>query len=169
MFNQFGQARKFTPQTPSRPIPGQTAATTGSPSGFSPQIRPDFSFSAQHTNAQPSGPARRIQPDTLTSLSPQSQRAALYDQARQQAQQESLFTDPRTKLSDMLPGGLTERQRADFKTLQITNPQAALKQLETYNRTSDIRYNKPNPGAQTAPTQNFRRPPTNFSGPRPRF
>jgi hypothetical protein len=165
MFNQFSQARKFTPQTPSRPIPGQTAAPTGSPSSFSPQIRPDFSFSAQHTNAQPSGPARRIQPDTHASLSPQSQRAALYDQARQQAQQESRFTDPRTKLSDMLPGGLTEKQRMDFKTLQITNPNAALEQLRAYHQTSDIRYNRPSSGT-TPPNTTFRRPPSNLSGPR---
>lgn len=168
MFNQFGQQRPFTPKTSPRPLPGQTNQST-TPSSFTPQIRPDFSTSQGSTNSQSAYPMRRIQPDAHGSLSPQSQRAALYDQARAQASREASFTDPRTKLSDMLPGGLTERQCADFKTLQITNPQAALKQLETYNRTSDIRYNKPNPGAQTAPTQNFRRPPTNFSGPRPRF
>ena len=108
------------------------------------------------------------QPSSFAQMNPKSQRAALYDQARQQASQQLRATDPRTKLSSMLPGGLTERQRMDFDALQRTNPAAAQRQLDAYQRNADIRYNRPTPGAQPPASPGVTRP-TNFNGPRRSF
>ena len=182
MFNQFGQQRRFTPSTPPKPLPGQSAAPSAGSSSFSQQIRPDFATQANPTSASMPGPAQtnditaarmtRTQADAFQRMSPQSQRAALYDQARQQSNRSyqmnyQQMRDP----SSMLPGGLSERQRMDFQMLQRTNPAAAQQQLLDYQRTSDIRYNKPQPGTGGLPPAGptYRRPPSNPTGPRPRF
>ncbi len=110
----------------------------------------------------------RTQADNFSRLSPQSQRAALFDQARQQASQQGRFLDPRN-LGAALPGGLTEKQRMDFMSLQRTNPQAAEKQLLSYQRNADIRYNKPTASPQPPAGPTYHRPSTNYGGPRRSF
>lgn len=114
----------------------------------------------------------RIQPDAYGQMAPQSQRAALYDQARQQTKQAYQANYERMRNpSGALPGGLSEKQRMDFQMLQRTNPAAAQQQLLKYQRTADIRYNKPVSGPSTTPPAGptNRSNPTNFNGPRPRF
>lgn len=181
MFNQFGRARP-NPANPygssgfgQSPRPTQPAQTQGQ-SLSKAQYKPDFlhlSNPTQQSATDQAAPShmQRIKPDTFGSLAPQDQRAALFDQARQQMSQANRLgyqqlRDP----SSALPGGLTERQRTDFKMLQRTDPAAAQKQLAQYQRTSDIRYNKPlSAGAQPPTGPTYHRPPTNFNGPRPRF
>ena len=100
-------------------------------------------------------------------MSPQSQRAALFDQARLQATQDRQMTyGTLREPSSALPGGLSEKQRMDFAMLQRTDPLAAQKQLQQYQRTSDIRYNKPGatPQQPTSSGLTYRRPPTSFNG-----
>lgn len=174
MFNQFGQSRPFTPQTPQRPLAGQTPSASNSSfqASYGAQITPDFMRPSSTAPSQ-QGPTRmaRIKPDSFGQMSPQNQRAALYDQARQQATQahQTNYQTLRNP-SSALPGGLTERQKADFQLLQRTNPVAAQQQLAQYQRTADIRYNKPQPGGTQSPAgPNYRSTPTNFNGPRPRF
>ena len=151
MFNQFSNHRPQT-STPPPSNPGQFGQKLQN------SVRPSF-LGAPAT--QPPS-----QPTSFGQASPQNQRAALFDQARTQAAQQQRFTDPRTNLSSMLPGGLTQKQRMDFELLRRTNPGAAQKQLDTYQRFSDIRYNKPATMPDT-PIQRSR--PTNFRGPRPSF
>jgi hypothetical protein len=60
----------------------------------------------------------------------------------------------------------------DFAMLQRTDPLAAQKQLQQYQRTSDIRYNKPGTITPQPPAGSgltYRRPPSNPSGPRHTF
>lgn len=182
MFNQFNQRRQFTPSTPARPLPGQSVGPTNNSGSFSHQIRPDFARQAKpsstgqmrqtQTNDITAARMTRTQADSFQRLSPQSQRAALFDQARQQNQQMhqmnyQAMRDP----GAMLPGGLSERQRADFQMLQRSNPAAAQQQLLQYQRNADIRYNKPAPNAGGLPPAGptYRRPPSNQNGPRRSF
>lgn len=175
MFNQFNQRRPFTPVPPSRPVPAQPA-TGGSTSGsFGANIKPDFMqrSSTQSGAGQPgAGRMQRIKPDAFQGMTPQGQRAALFDQARQQAQQahEANYQTLRNP-SSALPGGLSEKQRMDFKMLERTNPAAAQAQLQQYQRTSDIRYNKPGttPQPPAGSGLTYRRSPGNPSGPRRTF
>ncbi len=187
MFNQFGRSR-HSPASPygsasfgQRPQPAQptgqpAAKPTNSP--MNAQYKPDFLHPSN--GSTPSGqaagnlpsPARsqRIKTDTFGSLRPQDQRAALFDQARQQmSQANQLGYEQLRNPSAALPGGLTERQRADFKMLQRADPAAAQKQLMNYQRTSDIRYNKPQSAPLPPSGPMNHRPPSNFNGPRPRF
>jgi hypothetical protein len=154
-------------------MPGQSPATGGSAkSSFAPQIKPDFMQSSAQNNGNSSTFSRttRTSTDAFGQMSPQSQRAALFDQARQQMTQANQLNYQHLRNpSAALPGGLTERQRTDFKMLQRTDPAAAQKQLMNYQRTSDIRYNKPMPGAQPPAGPAYHRPPSNPTGPRPRF
>lgn len=96
----------------------------------------------------------------------------MFDQARQQTK-EAHQTNYQTlrNPSSALPGGLSEKQRMDFAMLQRTNPLAAQAQLQQYQRTADIRYNKPGvapkPPAGTGLT--YRRPPGGPTGPRRTF
>lgn len=181
MFNQFGRARPNpinpygSPGSRQRPQLSQPAQSQGQQDSHGAEYKPDFlhPLSTARPSTEQAAPSRmqRIKPDTFGSLAPQDQRAALFDQARQQMSQSSrlgyqLLRDP----SSMLPGGLTERQRSDFKMLQRTDPAAAQKQLLQYQRTSDIRYNKPLSGGSQPPAgPTYHRPPANFNGPRPRF
>lgn len=170
MFNQFSQRRAFTPQTPQRPLPGQSpAASSSTPGSFGAQIKPGFMQSTPTSGAQPFSRPSRIKPDAFGQMSPQNQRAALYEQARQQQANEGRFQDPRT-MSAALPGGLTERQQREFKMLQRADPLAAHQQLMDYQRNADIRYNKPQPGPGAQPPAGsglaYR---SNPKGPRPRF
>ncbi|MCA9318593.1 hypothetical protein KDA06_03045 [Candidatus Saccharibacteria bacterium] len=109
------------------------------------------------------------QPNSFAQMSPMSQRAALYDQARHQAVQQARFSDPRANLSSMLPGGLTERQRMDFESLRRTNPIAAQKQLDLYQRNADIRYNRPASGVQSSVGRSIMPSTNHFNGPRRSF
>lgn len=174
----FNQRRAFTPSTPSRPISAQPSAGTSNSSsgGFSAQIRPDFMQRSGQAGAQqsPSGPSRmqRIKPDSFQSMTPQSQRAALFDQARQQATQDRQMNYGTLRNpSSALPGGLTEKQRMEFSMLQRSDPLAAQAKLQQYQRTSDIRYNKPGitPQPPAGSGLTYRRPPGNTSGPRRTF
>lgn len=112
----------------------------------------------------------RIKPDGYQSMSAQDQRTALYDQARQQTKDYAYQTPLDVALS-ALPAGLSERQRMDFDALRRTDPLAAQKQLQQYQRTADIRYNKP--GTPPPPTAGsgltYRRPPGGPTGPRRTF
>ncbi|QQS19003.1 hypothetical protein IPL68_03045 [Candidatus Saccharibacteria bacterium] len=174
MFNQFGQRRPFTPTTPARPLGGQppAGAQTASNGSFGAQIKPDFmQRSGQAGNQQSAaGPSRmqRIKPDDFQKLSINSQRAALFDQARQQAAQahQASYQTLRNP-SVALPGGLSEKQRMDFKMLQRTDPMAAQAKLQQYQRTADIRYNKPGVAPKPAPGSGltYHRPPSNPTGP----
>jgi hypothetical protein len=174
MFNQFNQRRPFTPNTPSRPASVQPT-TSSQAQSFKAQIKPDFMGSSSSTSSGAASftkPAR-IKPDDFQRMSPQSQRAALFDQARQQATQahQSNYQTLRNP-SSALPGGLSEKQRMDFAMLQRTDPLAAQKQLQQYQRTSDIRYNKPGTITPQPPAGSgltYRRPPSNPSGPRHTF
>ncbi|PID30890.1 hypothetical protein CSA80_00025 [Candidatus Saccharibacteria bacterium] len=179
MFNQFGQHRPFTPNAASRSQPRQsTAAPSGAASNnsFTPHIKPDFmpatSSSASSSSSAYSRPTR-IKPDEFQRLSPQAQRAALFNQAREQtAQARQVSYQTLRNPSSALPGGLTESQRRDFQMLQRSNPIAAQKQLEHYQRTADIRYNKPGttpqqPSAGSGLT--YHRPPGRPTGPRRSF
>ncbi len=184
MFNQFGHPRP----NPINPYgsasfgqkPQPTTQPTANPMGNSvnAQYKPDFLHTSNGTN--PSGQAtvnqpspnrlQRIKPDAFGSQTPQAQRAALFDQARQQMSQANrLGYEQLRNPSAALPGGLTERQRADFKMLQRTDPAAAQKQLMNYQRTADIRYNKPQSAPLPPSGPVGHRPPSNFNGPRPRF
>lgn len=182
MFNQFNQRRQFTPSTPARPLPGQAAGATNSSGSFSHQIRPDFVSQAKPSPTRPTRQAQtnditaarmtRTQADSFQRLSPQSQRAALFDQARQQNQQMHQMNyqsmhDP----SALLPGGLTKQQQTDFQMLQRSNPAAAQQQLLQYQRNADIRYNKPaqSPGGLPPAGPTYRRPSSNPTGPRRSF
>ncbi|MFZ1248932.1 MAG: hypothetical protein WAQ24_01260 [Candidatus Saccharimonadales bacterium] len=174
MFNKFGQQRPFTPSNPpSRPVPSQASGTSGAQSNLRAQIKPDF-LGSSSTSGGTSGFTRpsRTASDSFTSLSPQSQRSALYDQARTQAK-EAFQSNYRshTGVSGALPGGLSERQRMEFETLKRTNPLAAEKQLLNYKQNADIRYNKPGMTSQAPQGSGltYRRPPTNPSGPRRSF
>lgn len=173
MFNQFNQRRPFTPTTPPRQAPVQPAANAPAQS-FKAQIKPDFMGSSSSTSSGTASFAKpaRIKPDDFQRMSPQSQRAALFDQARQQATQahQSNYQTLRNP-SSALPGGLSEKQRMDFAMLQRTDPLAAQKQLQQYQRTSDIRYNKPGttPQPPTSSGLTYHRPPTSFNGPRRPF
>lgn len=173
MFNQFNNRRPFTPSTSARPLPGQGGplGSSGATNSFGSQIRPTFlpTNSPSANSTQPAGPARRIQPDGYTSMTPQAQRAALFDQARQQSAHQARFVDPRTNLSSALPGGLTLKQRMDFETLRRTDPLAAQKQLYTYQRNSDVRHNKPTASCQPPAGPSYHRPSPNFNGPRRSF
>ncbi len=173
MFNRFGQPRPFTPSTPQRPLPGQspTVSSGSTPNSYGSQIKPDFMQPSSPTGDGQSGFSRpsRVKQDAFSQTAPQSQRSALYEQARQQMTQ-SRYQNPRN-LSTALPGGLSEKQRMDFKMLERSNPAAAEKQLLSYQNTSDIRYNKPQigPAAQPPAGPTYHRPPTSFNGPRGRF
>ncbi|MBL8121613.1 hypothetical protein JNM87_02610 [Candidatus Saccharibacteria bacterium] len=173
MFSQYGQRRPFNPATPVQPG-GTTGGSTGN-SNSSYQIRPDFAGQPQQqsNSGQGSpGPMRRIQQDAYQQMSPQSQRSALFDTARQNVQYERQIqmSNPMGIQNSALPGGLTERQRMDFDALRRTNPQAAQQQLLKYQRNADIRYNKPTTGPATPPPgPTHRQPPTNFNGPNRTF
>lgn len=167
MFNRFGR---------SRPTPfgsNGSQPQTGQPSTNAAQYKPDFLHPSGATNApKQTGPTRpqRIKPDAFSALTPQGQRAALHEQARQQLSRASQLSYEQLRDPSLaLPGGLSERQRADFKMLQRTDPMAAHMQLMDYHRTSDIRYNKPTPAPQPSSGPVNRRPPANFNGPRPHF
>lgn len=141
-------------------------------SSYGAQIRPDFMRPSSPSSSSQQGPTRmvRIKPDAFGQMSPQSQRAALFDQARQQmAQTRQMGYQSVRNPSAALPGGLTERQRADFQLLQRTDPVAAQQQLMNYQRTADIRYNKPQPASPPPGGLTYRSTPANFNGPRPRF
>lgn len=167
MFSQYGSRKPFNPGLPQQS--GQPTSNQGSRSSFSHQIRPDFMQPTQQQNSgspQSPAPIRRVQQDHFQRLSPESQRAALYDHARQQM---NLGRQPAPRdLTSALPGGLTQRQRMDFDMLRRTNPQAAEQQLLHYQRTADIRHNKPTTGPSTPPPAGptYRKPPTNLNGPR---
>ena len=170
MFNQFNQRRPLTPNTPSRPASAQPAANSQTQS-FKAQIKPDFMGSSSSTSSGTASFAKpaRIKPDDFQRMSPQSQRAALFDQARQQATQAHQSNHQTLRNpSSALPGGLSEKQRMDFAMLQRTDPLAAQKQLQQYQHTSDIRYNKPGTTPQPPASSGltYRRPPTSFNGPR---
>ncbi len=173
MFNQFNQRRPFTPTTPPRQAPVQPAANAPAQS-FKAQIKPDFMGSSSSTSSGTASFAKpaRIKPDDFQRMSPQSQRAALFDQARQQATQahQSNYQTLRNP-SAALPGGLSEKQRMDFQMLQRTDSMAAQQQLQQYQRTADIRYNKPGttPQPPTSSGLTYRRPPSNPSSPRRTF
>jgi hypothetical protein len=115
---------------------------------------------------------QRIKPDAFQGMTPQGQRAALFDQARQQTRQahEVNYQTLRNP-SSALPGGLSEKQRMEFQMLQRSDPQAAQAKLQQYQQTADIRYNKP--GATPQPPASsgltYRRPPGKPSGPRRTF
>ena len=184
MFNQFGRPRPNPASPYGSASFGQKPQPMGQPAAKQPnstinaQYKPDFLHPSNESNpsGQPTGnlPSstrpQRIKADAFGSMRPQDQRAALFDQARQQMGQASQMgyqqlRDP----SSALPGGLTERQRADFKMLQRADPAAAQKQLMNYQRTSDIRYNKPQSTSQPPSSPANHRPPSNFNGPRPHF
>ena len=188
MFNQYGRSRPNPAgaygssgfgQKPQPARPTNQPAVTPANSPIRGQYKPDFlpasnatGSSAQPTN-DPSNPAhlQRIKPDAFGKLAPQDQRAALFDQARRQqmSQANQLNYQQLRDPSAALPGGLTTKQRADFKMLQRTNPAAAQKQLMNYQRTSDIRYNKPQSAPQPPSGPSNYHPPSNFNGPRPHF
>ena len=187
MFNQYGRSRPNPAgaygssgfgQKPQPLQPISSPATTPRSNTNSAQYKPDFlhSSNAMDSSAQPannqSSPSRmqRIKPDAFGSLAPQDQRTALFNQAKQQVKDtyQASYQQMRNP-SAALPGGLSERQRADFKMLQRTDPVAAQKQLMNYQRTSDIRYNKPQSAPQPPSGSTNNRPPANFNGPRPRF
>jgi hypothetical protein len=112
---------------------------------------------------------QRIKPDNFQSMSPQSQRAALFDQARQQmTEMHQASYQTQRNPSSALPGGLTEKQRMEFSMLQRSDPLAAQAKLQQYQRASDIRYNKPGttPQPPAGSGLTYRRPPTSFNGPR---
>lgn len=145
------------------------------PGSFSPQIKPDFmNPAAASTGSRTAGSTQpgRSRTDAFGHMKPQDQRAALYDQARQQQRQQlqTRFHDSHS-VNAALPGGLTQKQRMEFGMLRRTDPLAAQKQLDTYQMNADIRYNKPMPGAAVQPDSGltYRRPPTNFNGPRRSF
>jgi len=129
-------------------------------------IKPDFLHAKPNKpNQQATSPAPGFE-----TMSPQNQRAALFEQARQQVSGESRTNFQHMRdMSTALPGGLTEKQRTDFKMLQRTNPAAAEQQLISYQRNADARYNKPSATPQKPNGTVNRRPPSNFNGPRPRF
>jgi hypothetical protein len=177
MFNQFSQKRPFTPSAPTRQVSGQPAASSsGAGSSFGAQIRPDFMQRSPATGSggglQPSSRMQRIKPDNFQRMTPQGQRAALFDQARQQ-NKEAYQTNYQTlgNPGSALPGGLSEKQRMDFAMLQRTNPLAAQQQLQQYQRTADIRYNKPGttPQPPAGSGLTYRRPPGGPTGPRRTF
>ncbi len=180
MFNQFGRPRPNPANPYGSASFGQKPQPTAKPIGnpVNAQYKPDFLRPSNVTN--PSGQApvnqsspnrlQRIKPDAFGSQAPQSQRAALFDQARQQiSQTNQLSYEHLRNPSAALPGGLTERQRAEFKMLQRSDPAAAQKQLMNYQRTADIRYNKPQAPPLPPSGSANHRPPSNFSGPRPHF
>lgn len=179
MFNKFGRSRPNPAgaygssgfgQKPQPIQPTDMPATAPIGSTNNTQYKPDF-LHASNTTA-PSSPAhmQRIKSDAFGSLTPQDQRTALFDQARQQmGQARQLGYQQLRDPSSALPGGLTERQRTDFKMLQRTDPAAAQKQLMSYQRTSDIRYNKPQSAPLPPSSPVNHRPPSNFNGPRPHF
>ncbi|QQS69076.1 hypothetical protein IPP75_04085 [Candidatus Saccharibacteria bacterium] len=172
MFNQSGR-NAFSPSNQPRRMPSQPSPASSTTKGFGAQIRPDFmQASRPSATGQPPAHMQRIKSDGFQTMSPQSQRAALFDQARQQAKQSFQSNyQSHTGVSGPLPGGLTERQRMDFETLKRTNPLAAEKQLQIYQQNSDIRYNKPGttPQPPTSSGLTYRRPPTSFNGPRRPF
>lgn len=176
MFNQFSQHRPFSPSNQPRRAPGKPFVSGSNSQGsFSAQIRPDFMKPQQQSGGatQPVSVRKsRIKPDAFQSISPQSQRAALFDQARQQAAQlhQANYQTMRNP-SSALPGGLSEKQRMDLAMLQRTNPLAAQAQLQQYQRNADIRYNKPGVKPPSTPGAGltYRRPPGGPTGPRRTF
>lgn len=171
MFNQFSNRRPFTPsnQPQRRPAQPPQPSRQGN-SQFSAQIRPGFMQPvSQPTTGTTGGFNRpsRIKPDEFQSMGPQHQRAALYEQARQQSFQQAY--QPHHTLNAALPGGLSKQQIADFRMLERTNPLAAQAQLQNYQRNADIRYNKPTAQPPQSPGLTYRRPPSNFQGPRRSF
>ena len=181
MFNQFGRPRP-NPANPygsagfgQKPQPATQPAGKPIPDSVNAQYKPDFlpvtDPSRQASANQPgSNRLQRIKPDVFGSQTPQAQRAALFDQARQQMNQTNQLGYRQLRdLSSALPGGLTERQRTEFKMLQRSDPVAAHNQLMQYQRTADIRHNKPQPTPLPPSGPVNRRLPSNFNGPRPRF
>ncbi len=173
MFNQSGR-NAFSPSNQPRRLPGQPGSTSSASNSFSAQIRPDFIKPSGQSGTQPGSSTHmaRIKPDDFQRMNPATQRAALFDQARQQATQaRQISYGTLRNPSSALPGGLSEKQRMDFAMLQRTDPLAAQKQLQQYQRTSDIRYNKPGttPQPRTGSGLTYRRPPSNPSGPRRTF
>jgi len=160
----------FIPSNRSRrqpPGPLGFRQNTGQPQASNANVKPDFL--RQTGRAQP-GQSTTSQVPGFEAMSPQDQRAALFEQARQQVSGESRTNFQHMRdMSTALPGGLTEKQRTDFKMLQRTNPAAAEQQLINYQRNADARYNKPSVSPQKPSGTVNRRPPSNFSGPRPRF
>ncbi len=169
MFNQTGR-NAFSPSNQPRPIPVPTGTPSQTPPSSGAQIRPDFIQRTQISN-QSSAPTsssriQRIKPDEFQRLSPNKQRAALFDQAREQSKAafQSNYQTLRNP-SSSLPGGLSEKQRMDFQMLQRSDPIAAQAKLQQYQRTADIRYNKPGtvPPPAAGAGLTYRRPPTSFN------
>ncbi len=162
------QRRPFIPSQPAHTAGSQALPTsnTHASGAFGAQIKPSFIPNPSPSSQTPSASRmQRTQPDTFNTLSPQGQRAALYDQARQQASSQATYQALRNPAS-ALPAGLTKRQRADFTMLSRTNPLAAQAQLQQYQRTADIRYNKPGSPPPASPGLTHRRPPGGPTGPR---
>lgn len=175
MFNQSGR-NAYSPSNQPRRTPAQpTPSNYRNSNDFAAQIRPDFMKPSSPSSAsgglQPASRMQRIKPDNFQSMTPQSQRAALFDQARLQAAQinKATYQTQRTP-SSALPGGLTEKQTREFQMLQRTDPMAAQAKLQQYQNNADIRYNKPGTAPPaTGSGLTYKRPPTSFNGPRKSF